>query len=195
MRETNLQNYTNALLKLLFSTFIVLISTSCEERKTSNHLNKESITFYNTHSIEWFSFTNKKKEPLEIQINHHALKVKHNNKPVVLLNLFNPNKEKSILYIKSLSTLKNTYKNKIVCINIPLEPINDTNLSLLTEMTYFIPSENKDFTKKLYNTLNLTKEKLNFLSVIYKNGKYLSHFEGYVLNEMIMHDIQKAIDK
>jgi hypothetical protein len=181
--------------------FILLSFSGCEDKKSESPL----IPMENTTEI----FTTKdkqvqaeKSENIKKQnntsntSNTYILKDKHlthkitlNNKkiifhdihtPVVMLKIYKPNCSLCILQSKPLNTLKKAHRKKFSILSIV-----DTE-------------QNKEITNLLHTvrtTIGITEDSSLPLNVIYKNGKYYSHFEGSVPIEMISHDILEAIKK
>lgn len=102
--------------------------------------------------------------------------------------------------IPYLADLQEKYKNDLFVAGIL---VNDANQEYHTleaffkqySINYFISNakENDTFAVELLKELNIAEKFQLPLTILYKNGKYYTHYEGAVPIEMIEHDLKKAI--
>lgn len=158
---------------LLFLTILVCF-TGCEDKKPSEtFIDKDN----NTHQTvaQTFTVTNKK-QTQKITLLNQTLTFHNIQTPVVMITLFEHTCTPCISQIKSFKTLEQKYQNKLSIISL------------------FKKSDAKDnikFAHAIYHSLDIHTSLP--LSIIYKHGKYYSHFEGVTPVEMITYDIQQAI--
>ena len=99
-----------------------------------------------------------------------------------------------------ISDIASKYKDKLFVAGIL---VNDSNkeyhdiedLSKKYSLNYFISTSknNDDFATKLLKDLDIAKDFQLPLTILYKNGKYYTHYEGATPIEMIEYDIKKAM--
>ena len=102
------------------------------------------------------------------------------NSPVIMINLFTPQNTVSTAHIKSLQTLVKKHPTSLFVLNLVKDEQNE---------------ELNNFSNTLHSILNIKESSSLGLSIIYKHGKYYSHFEGATPIEMITHNIKQAIKK
>ncbi len=102
--------------------------------------------------------------------------------------------------IPYLADLKEKYKNDLFVAGILVNDA-DQEYHVLEAffkqytINYFISNakENDTFAVELLKELNIAERFQLPLTILYKNGKYYTHYEGAVPIEMIEHDLKKAI--
>ncbi len=102
------------------------------------------------------------------------------NSPVVMINLFTPQSTVSTAHINSLQTLVKKHPASLFVLNLVKDAQNE---------------ELNNFSNTLHSILNIKESSSLGLSIIYKHGKYYSHFEGDTPIEMITHNIKQAIKR
>ena len=102
------------------------------------------------------------------------------NKPVILINLFQPECNACKTQMKYLTKLAKKYQNKlqIITLSDPMEKVDNTR-----------------FSDHIKTTLGLSLKSTIPLSILYKEGRYYTHYEGLVPVEMLQYDIEQAIKK
>lgn len=102
------------------------------------------------------------------------------DKPVILINLFQPECHACKTQMKYLTKLAKKYKNKlqIITLSDPMEKV-----------------DNASFSEYIKTTLGLSPKLTTPLSILYKDGRYYTHYEGLVPVEMLQYDIAQAIKK
>ena len=103
--------------------------------------------------------------------------------------------------ISYIADLEEKYKKNLFVAGIL---VNDANkeyheleaFSTEHHINYFISNskENDIFALALLKDLNIAEHFQLPLTILYKNGKYYTHYEGAVPLEMIEHDIKKAME-
>ena len=170
---------TNVLLFLI----ILVYFTGCEDKKstetfTSNDT-KIQIVQEDIPNTNARTFIVKNKQKTEkITLLNEILTFHTIQAPIVMINLFKPTCTTCISQIKSFDTLEKEYQKK------------------LSIVTLFKKNDHKNniyFAHALYRSLGLDIDTSLPLSIIYKKGKYYSHFIGSTPIEMITYDIQQAI--
>ena len=203
---------------LLFS-IVLLTFTGCEDKK------KNEKHFPDTNSTSIFTEKDLKKHTSDINpdINHSKYpntftldstqkksytfstldKNIYSNafhKKTVVLNVSHLSNPISLDQMESLSKLQTRYQSNLVVISLLLgdsKNISTPNIFLNRHHIYYFVSlgkENEKIANILYEALQI-KEKPIPLTVIYKEGKYYSYFEGAAPLEMLNYDIKQTIKK
>lgn len=123
------------------------------------------------------------------------------DKPIVVINFFSLTCSSCLDQMASLSKLQKKHQEKLSVISVLRGDSqgNSTFKNIIQKhhISHFISHSKDDesFSKKLYASLHINENDPLPLTIIYKEGKYYSHFEGPVPIEMIHHDIQNSIKK
>ncbi|MCF6243853.1 MAG: hypothetical protein L3J43_02315 [Sulfurovum sp.] len=202
---------------LLFSMLLLTFAACEEKKKLENHFTQEIETNITT------IFTQKDLEKHTSDVNHsqypHTFTLestqkkyytfsmldkniysKSFHKKTIVLNISHISSPSSFDQMESLSKLQRKYQSKLIVISLLLgdtQKISTPNIFLNKHHIYHFVSfskENEVIANLLYTALH-TKDKPIPLTVIYKEEKYYSHFEGAAPIEMITHDIKQTIKK
>jgi len=149
-------------------------------------------------TTDTFTLINTKIEGDQITFSDQNIILQHNEKPIIILNLFATWCPPCIGQIAYLNDLQKKHQKELVIMGI-LTHDNIDKASLETfmakqQINYFIShtKDNDAFAEHLANQLHLDEDFSIPLSVIYVDGEYFTHYEGSVPVEMIEYDIQQA---
>lgn len=118
----------------------------------------------------------------------------------IVLNISHISSPTSLDQMESLSKVQAKHQSNSIVISLLLgdiKEISTPNIFLNKHHIYHFVSfaqEQDKLAKKIYQSLQV-KENTMPLTIIYKDGKYYSHFEGNTPLEMINHDIKQTIKK
>jgi hypothetical protein len=203
------------IISTLVLSIVLLILTACEDKKKSDRdltetnntstVSKKNIKHHTSdtnHTKYHHTFTIK-----DIKQNSYQFSIEGKNiysdsfhNKTLLLNLSHISSPISLDQAESLSKLQTKYQSAIIVVTLLLgdtQNISNPNIFLNQNHIYHFVSldkKNKEIADLLYASLKI-KEKHMPLTIIYKNGKYYSHFEGATPIEMINHDILQTIKK
>jgi thiol-disulfide isomerase/thioredoxin len=194
-------NKTNYLLL----TIILLCFQGCENKNDSHTLNEDKNDSHvkkNIVPIEHNHTFILKKDAIET----YTFKTKVNNvhfverkEPLLMVHFFATWCPPCQYEAPYLIDLQNKYKETLFIAGLIVnDPILDETLQALKEkkkLNYFIANNQKNI-KIAHNLIEELQLEKNFqlpLTILYKNGRYLTHYEGAVPIEMIEHDIKQAI--
>ena len=197
---------------LLLFSIILLSFTACGEKKskksdlpvehTTEFVTKETSPIKKGDVAKGDAFILK-----DIQESSYAISIENKKiytddikQPIILINLFAtwcPPCEGQIPY---LSDIQKKYKKNLFVIGILVnDPIDTDDLQsfiIKNNVNYFISNsiENKNIATTLVRGLHLKANYPLPLTIVYKKGEYVNHYEGAIPIEMLNHDIQNLID-
>ncbi|SFZ97713.1 Putative lipoprotein thiredoxin [hydrothermal vent metagenome] len=195
---------------ILLLTTILLILTACDDNNHDNS-NKENLvqkdlnnkTKAEKEAIEkennTFVLSYNNDSNYSIYINNKNIEIDNLDKEIVVLNFFSSWCKPCKGQIPYISDLKKKYDNKIFVAGILVnDDISKENLETFISkfgINYFISnsSVNDNFAKIIVKKLNIDENFPIPLTVLFKNGRYYSHYEGAVPIEMLNHDIKNAM--
>jgi len=199
---------------LIFS--IVLLSlTACENKKendthfpeinsttifTQKDLKKHTSDINHTQYPNTFIIKSSKQKSYKFSIADKNIYSNSFHKKTIVLNISHISSPTSLDQMESLSKIQTRYQRNIIVISLLLgdtQKISTPNIFLNKHHIYHFVSfnkENEKISNLLYTSLQI-KEKPMPLTIIYKNGKYYSHFEGATPIEMLNYDILQTTKK
>lgn len=196
---------------ILLLTTVLLCFTGCEDKKStqSTDVNQKVLTKKDTTDnnesapVEKHTFilTDQNDTNHSIYLENKQIEISNSNQKIAVLNFFAtwcPPCKGEIPY---LADLNKKYDNKIFIAGILVnDKASKEDLEIFKKelgVNYFISSsiENDDFAKFIVHKLNLKENFPLPLTILFKNGKYYSHYEGAVPIEMLNHDIKNAMSK
>ena len=140
-------------------------------------------------------------EEKSYRVNIHNKNISSNDisHPIVLINIFATWCLPCLGEIPYLAALQQKHKDNLFVMGILID--DKQNIHSLQDLigkykiNYFISNskQNDTLSIKLSQALQLPKNFSLPLTIVYKRGKYYTHYEGSVPIEMIDHDIQQAI--
>ncbi|RLA70402.1 MAG: hypothetical protein DRG09_03370, partial [Epsilonproteobacteria bacterium] len=145
-----------------------------------------------------FMLLNTKSKSHKVTLTNDQIIFQHNNKDIVLINLFATWCPPCIGELSYLNTLQKKYSNDLLLVGVlTYDYIDIPSLESFIakhEINYFISNSphNNAFGGRLATTLNLPQNFSIPLMVMYVDGKYFTHYEGAVPVEMIEYDIKQA---
>jgi len=205
-------------------TVIFLFFTACEEEnvnpikattqttliKVDKKIEKITTKEDNTSSIEVKKY--KKYKFIFKDLNNHSstLTVQHDiyhftniKQPIVMVTLFSTWCPPCRGQIPHLTNLQKKFKEHLFILSALVhDDISDTKLDkfIISEKVLFFLSKSQKENLKFANNIvpKLGLEKNNFplpLMIIFVNGKYFTHYEGIMPEEMIESDIKQVLKK
>ena len=126
-------------------------------------------------------------------------KIHENHRPLLLINFFATWCPPCYGQIPYFEDLQKKYKEKLFVTGILVN--DDSNSSSLKHFyktyhaDYFIADRgnNREITEQIIRMLHLEKNMILPLTILYKDGRYYTHYEGAVPIEMIDHDLEAAL--
>lgn len=149
-------------------------------------------------TTDTFTLINSENERNQITISNQKIVLQHNEKPIIMLNLFATWCPPCTGQIAYLNDLQKKHQKELAIVGILThDDIDKASLETFMakqQVNYFISQakDNDSFTERLANELHLDEDFSIPLSVIYVDGEYFTHYEGSVPVEMIEYDIQQA---
>ena len=117
---------------------------------------------------------------------------------IVLINFFSSSDSPAFAEVPYLSMLQKDYNQTLFVMGILLNDSNQSDsIKRLEEkkQAYFIShsKENGAFFSQVLKNLYLSSNIATPLSVLYKEGKYMSHYKGAVPIEMLRHEVKQLL--
>ncbi len=201
--------------------FVLLLwLTACEEKASNNNTvpventtevftqkdkQKQSVqnTTIQSQSTGTFTLNSTQNISLKLMLSKKALSIDSKDVPLVLLNICSKTSSACITQISSLSQLQKKYKKHLFIVSVWDKYTKKSDINTYQQYkkaNYFIShdtnsTDNDNFISTLFASLQIDQHTKLPLNVIYKKGKYYSHFEGPAPIEMLYHNIQQAIQK
>lgn len=145
-----------------------------------------------------FMLLNTKSKSHKVTFSNDQIIFQHNNKAIVLINLFATWCPPCIGELSYFNTLQKKYSKDLLLVGVLThDHIDIPSLESFIakhEINYFISNSphNNAFSGRLATTLHLPQNFSIPLTVMYVNGKYFTHYEGAVPVEMIEYDLKQA---
>ena len=182
----------------LFLSFFLLIFVSCNEKriKEENNISNQKINHRNTID-KTFDLTGIFNQHYKVSIQENKIKI-NTNKPITIINIFNPFSTLSYTHMKSLNQLQKEYHQNIFTLSLSLEDTTKKRLLELTatyNLNYLIVNttpESKNLAILLKKQISYTKNYILPLTIVYLKGKYFTYYEGIVPLEMMRYDLTEA---
>ena len=209
---------------LILPLFLLLLTAcnneeSIERTESNSSSNKVEIPPSNKHKTQTsIKKVASKKEvaPKEYKfifkdLEHHAttLKIKNDiyhfsniKQPIVMVSFFSTWCPPCRGQIPHLSNLQKKFKNNLFILSALVhDDCSNEKLKkfiIAQKVMFFVSNnqkENLDFAKMITPKLGLTKDFPLPLMILFVNGKYFTHYEGIMPEEMIESDIQQVLKK
>ena len=186
----------------LASTLLVL--TACNSKKENKkhipEVNNTEISIKKDVTKDTFTIYSSQKKSytfsmLDKNISSNAFDTK-----TVVFNISHTDSPASLDQMESLSKIQTKYQSDVIVISLLLgdtQKISTPNIFLNRHHIYHFVSfakENDKISNLLYTSLGIKEKSIPF-TVVYKNGKYYSHFEGAIPQEMLNYDITQTLKK
>jgi hypothetical protein len=168
---------------------ILLFLIGCEEKttkdtavhtaKTSEIFTKKDIsTRIRRKDATHFTLNNAENESISLYVSKNWLSFETDYAPISLVTVFA--KENSV-HLSTINQLQERYNTLLFMLNIA-KTTNDT--------ATYVPEDDAFFST--FNNAILTDTQADLLTVLYADGKYITHYEGLIPIEMIQYDIEQA---
>ncbi len=121
--------------------------------------------------------------------------------PLLLINIFKTNSSPSKGMIPYLNDLQKKYEKDIFVLGLPLDyTITDSDIIEFMkkhDARYFISTsaENRNIAQNLMQYIGFKKTYKIPATILFKNGKYITHYIGATPIEMIEGDVKQMIEK
>ena len=166
-----------------------------EEEKPLSEIPDEEPKPAKTSVNATFALNGVKKKPLKLIVNDDHLTVENTLKTAVLINIFDPEVDESAALVPYLSKIKKEDQDVLI-LGIPDKSLDKQELRSWLETheaDYFISAseENHKLEETITAILEIEQPQLP-LTILYRDGKYFSHYEGIIPVEMLIHDIQSS---
>ena len=190
--------------------FLMLLLISCGNNEDSIIKKSEEIVVKSIPKIKKtpskdynFLLKSIEEKSINIKTNNNYYNFSHIKKPIVLLNFLSTWCPPCIGQLPHLNNIQKKYKDKLSILSIILydDKLKKSELNSFIELQkikFFISNNfenNKKFADFLAPKLQL---KPNFsipITVFFLKGRYYTHYEGSVPEEMIESDIKQALSK
>ena len=193
---------------LLITT--LLFFTGCEDKKPDENTKiEEKIVKEKTlaqkeaqiRQKNTFLLQDNNDSNLSIYVNNKHIEISTVKQEIVILNFFATWCKPCRGEIPYIADLNHKYDNKIFVAGILVnDTVSKEDLEIYKKdlgVNYFMSSssQNDDFSKLIVEKLKLKGNFTLPLTILFKSGKYYSHYEGAVPMEMLNHDIKNAMSK
>jgi len=193
---------------LLFLLIATLFFAACEEESTqlqkATSIKKSSTMPSQSIKKEkyLFNFQNLKKETSTLNVLNDVYHFSNIDQPIVMVTLFSTWCPPCRGQIPHLSNLQKKFKKNLFILSaLVYDDIKDKELYkfIITEKALFFLSsnqkENLNFAHMITKKLGLSKEFSLPLTILFVKGKYFTHYEGSIPEEMIESDIKQLVKK
>jgi len=199
-----------SLLFLIATLFFVACGTETTEIQNPTPTTKKSPTISKikpptpTPKKEKYSFTfqNLKKDASTLNVFNDVYHFTNIEQPIVMVTFFSTWCPPCRGQIPHLSNLQKKFKKNLFILSALVhDDINDTELNkfIISEKVLFFLSstqeENLKFADIITPKLGLSKEFILPLMILFVKGKYFTHYEGTMPEEMIESDIKQLLKK
>jgi len=189
---------------------LVLSSNGSDTKDTSssndlNHTANKKISLNNsTHKIEHkFIFRNLENQSTPLIVKSDVYNFQNIKQPIVMVSLFSTWCPPCVGQIPHLSNLQKKFKENLFIISsLVHDNHSDKELKkfiVSQKIKFFISNnqkENLKFAELITPKLGLEKEDFPLpLMILFVNGKYFTHYEGIMPEEMIESDIKQLLKK
>jgi len=184
----------------------IFIACQDENKKTSERpplvISEEPMVKRTTPKEYHFIFQNLKGEVSTLEVKNDIYDFKNIKQPIVIINAMSTWCPPCRGQLPHLSKLQQKFKENIfVMATLVHDDIQKEKLEklLIAEKALFYLSvtqkENLKFINMLAPKLGLSSDFPMPLTVVFANGKYFTHYEGMIPEEMIESDIQQLLQK
>ncbi len=201
-------------LYLYILIIISLLSTGCNEN--NNKENKQSIKNINTRDTEIkeipkpikpkvysFVFTDLNNQTQNLKVKNNYYDFLNIKQPIVLINFFASWCPPCIGQIPHLNKLHKKYQNNLYILGLLMydSDLKDEDLDKFIasqKINFFVSKEIKNnvkFGNFISPKLQLKPQFSLPLMILFVKGKYYTHYEGSIPEEMIESDIKQALNK
>ena len=195
--------------KKIYILIALILLIGCEDNskniKGQNHNieQKNAKSDLKSHKIAEFRLKDLNNKTINIIVYDSGYRFENIDKKIVLINFFATWCPPCIGEIPHLKSLKRKYRDKIEILGVLLYDnelkVGDLNrFKKYQRINFFISNsfeENSKFAHFIAPKLRLKKEFSIPLTLMFVDGKYFTHYEGSVPEEMIESDIKQAIIK
>jgi len=147
-----------------------------------------------------FTFTDLDNQKIDLSVEKNYYDFKNITQPIVLMNFFATWCPPCIGQIPHLNNIQKRYKGNLFIEGMLVhDNITDQNLHRFIasqKINFFISNnqeKNKNFSSFIAPKLRLTSDFSLPLMILFVNGKYYTHYEGSIPEEMIESDIKQAL--
>ena len=196
------------ILSMIFFTIILLNVTGCEKKEKEKHIHASKYTSQDNIQQETnvsveshFMLHDRKNRSLNLVLTADSIRVQGKKAPIILLNFIDLSSTEHIHQMAALSKLQKKYSSQLIVISMDISHVKKASIpyTLLDKyhITHFVSTDttNQKIVQKIYQALHNTDNNTLPYTVIYKNQKYISDFEGDTPIEMIRYDIQQLLEK
>ena len=197
----------------LLLTAISLISTACNDQhekskiiKESNITDDSSLTKIKTKKSEaitsTFTFKNFKNQTSILEVKNDVYNFINIEQPIVMINLSSTWCPPCRGEVPHLSSLQKKFKEELFILTALVhDNIKENELKklIISEKVHFFVSTNQEenlkFEKMIIKKLGIVDKFKLPLMIMFSNGKYFTHYEGSMPEEMIESDIRQVLKK
>ena len=198
---------------LLFLLIATLFFVACEDETTklqeATPITKKSPTVVKmppqsiTKEEKYlFNFQNLKKETSTLNVVNDVYHFSNIDQPIIMVTLFSTWCPPCRGQIPHLSNLQKKFKKNLFILSaLVYDDIKDKELQkfIITEKALFFLSSNQEenlkFSQMITKKLGLSKNFTLPLTILFVKGKYFTHYEGSIPEEMIESDIKQLLKK
>ena len=197
----------------LLLTAISLISTACNDQHEKSKIIKESnitddinLTKIKTKKSEaitsTFTFKNFKNQTSILEVKNDVYNFINIEQPIVMINLYSTWCPPCRGEVPHLSSLQKKFKEELFILTALVhDNIKENELKklIISEKVHFFVSTNQEenlkFEKMIIKKLGIVDKFKLPLMIMFSNGKYFTHYEGSMPEEMIESDIRQVLKK
>ena len=194
-------------------TAISLISTACNDQHEKSKIIKESnitddinLTKIKTKKSEaitsTFTFKNFKNQTSILEVKNDVYNFINIEQPIVMINLSSTWCPPCRGEVPHLSSLQKKFKEELFILTALVhDNIKENELKklIISEKVHFFVSTNQEenlkFEKMIIKKLGIVDNFKLPLMIMFSNGKYFTHYEGSMPEEMIESDIRQVLKK
>jgi hypothetical protein len=183
---------------------LLLIFTACNSKKGNKkhfpETNNTEIFTKKDLAKNIFTIKSSQKKSYTFSISDKNISSDSFHKKTILFNISHMSSPSSLDQMESLSKIQTKYQSDVIVISLlfgDTHKITTPNIFLNKHHIYHFVSlnkENKKLSNLLYASLDIKDKPMPF-TILYKNGKYYSHFEGSIPLEMLNYDLTQIIKK
>ena len=197
----------------LLLTAISLISTACNDQHEKSKIIKESnitddsnLTKIKTKKSEaitsTFTFKNFKNQTSILEVKNDVYNFINIEQPIVMINLSSTWCPPCRGEVPHLSSLQTKFKEELFILTALVHDNikkNELKKLIISEKVHFFVSTNQEenlkFEKMIIKKLGIVDKFKLPLMIMFSNGKYFTHYEGSMPEEMIESDIRQVLKK
>ncbi len=173
-----------------------VVNTSNVTKKEEKKINKPKAT------TSTFTFKNFKNKTTIVNVKNDVYTFSNIKQPIVMVNLSSTWCPPCRGEVPHLSSLQKKFKENLFIITALVhDNIKDNELKklIISEKAHFFvavnQNENEKFEKMIIKKLGIVDNFKLPLMVLFANGKYFTHYEGSMPEEMIESDIKQLLEK